>query len=939
MRFGFLLTGGLLLAPFPLRAQVAPIILTPPVSQTAAAGSVVAFSITATGTAPLTYQWAKDGSDLAGATNSVLLLRGITAPDAGSYSVVIRNLAGSATSNAVTLTLMRAPAIVIPPQGASVFTGAPVTLAATIDGVPAPTFQWRKDTVNLPGATNSTYPIASAALTDAGAYELVATNSVASVTTPSVAVLVTKRSQTITFATPVTTAVAGTGIALNATADSGLPVSFTLVSGTGSLAGSSLTGTGGTVVVRALQAGNGSFDAAASVDRTFSFIAGALSPFITSAPVDQTVLAGTAVTFRVSAVGSPPPAFQWQKDGAAIAGATTAALTLASAAIADTARYTVVATNAAGAAIASAALTVRAAPVIVTAPASATVSAGTPASFTVVATGAPTPTFQWRKNGTAITGATTTALNFASASSGDAGRYDVVVTNSIGTMTSAAATLTVNVSDFTGDYFGRFTGATGDFVLHVRSDGNAAFLGFLPVLQTGLMTLDLRVDPAGSFALGFSTLATSAAGPAPLAGQLTPPIAAATQRVTLTGSLNAITGVMTGRIPELAVTLAGTRAARTGFAAAQAGFYQAALVGSAAGRGYVVVAPDGKAFVLTASGANLDGTNGTVGSNGRLALTTPGGAAVDFGFSNGTLSGTVRSGGITGTIAGAAEGLAGTERLVNVSFRSITGTGTSTMITGFVITGTAAKQVLIRAAGPAIGVAPFNVPNVVADPTIEVLRGATAVAQNNDWGTPAANAAAITAAAARVGAFPFRAGSADSALLTTLTPGAYTVIIGGGNGATLAEVYEVLEAAELVATRRLGNLSARGVVSPGAPLIAGFVIGGTAPQRVLVRGIGPALTGAPFNIAGALANPQLTLFRGAAAAKNNDDWFRDPDATLIRDAAARAGAFVLGASSLDAAILIYLEPGAYTAQVSGPTNANAANGTGVGLIEVYEAPP
>jgi hypothetical protein len=160
-------------------------------------------------------------------------------------------------------------------------------------------------------------------------------------------------------------------------------------------------------------------------------------------------------------------------------------------------------------------------------------------------------------------------------------------------------------------------------------------------------------------------------------------------------------------------------------------------------------------------------------------------------------------------------------------------------------------------------------------------------------------------------------------------------VIGGGNGTALAEVYEVLENNEAVGARRLVNVSARGVVSPTAPFIAGFVIGGTGPQRVLIRGIGPRLGTAPFNVAGALANPQLALFRGASIVKTNDDWFRDLDAGAIAEAAARAGAFALGANSLDAAILVQLEPGAYTAQISAP--ANTPNVTGIALVEIYDA--
>jgi hypothetical protein len=165
------------------------------------------------------------------------------------------------------------------------------------------------------------------------------------------------------------------------------------------------------------------------------------------------------------------------------------------------------------------------------------------------------------------------------------------------------------------------------------------------------------------------------------------------------------------------------------------------------------------------------------------------------------------------------------------------------------------------------------------------------------------------------------------------------VVIGGGSGTALAEIYEVLQNNEPPGSRRLVNVSARGLVTPATPFIAGFVISGTGPQRVLVRGVGPTLGSPPFNVAGALANPQLTLFRGTAVVKSNDDWFRDAEAALIREASVRAGAFALGNSSLDAALLLFLEPGAYTAQLSGPVNANAASATGLALVEIYEAAP
>lgn len=127
------------------------------------------------------------------------------------------------------------------------------------------------------------------------------------------------------------------------------------------------------------------------------------------------------------------------------------------------------------------------------------------------------------------------------------------------------------------------------------------------------------------------------------------------------------------------------------------------------------------------------------------------------------------------------------------------------------------------------------------------------------------------------------------------------------------------------------NISTRGSISTGDPLIAGFVIGGPVAKRVLVRAVGPGLIAQGLSTA--LANPRLTLFRDQTVVKENDDWFRDAEAASISAAAAASGAFALGAESLDAAILMVLEPGAYTAHVESVTTA-----AGVALVEVYEVP-
>lgn len=813
------------------------------------------------------------------------------------------------------------PVIVTEPVGFTAYIGEPATLTAVVNGTDPISLQWYKNSVAIGGATNSTLTLPSVVDADAGIYMLVATNAFGTAQTQIVGIFVTKRPQTIAFTPATTTVVAGSGVTLNATASSGLPVTYTLVSGAATLNGAILTGAGGTVTVRAAQAGNTTIAAAASVDVTFNFVSGSLSPFITSPPADQTVTAGASVTFRGSAIGSPAPTYQWQKDGAPLPGATSPTLTLPTTTLADAGRYTLTATNASGTSTASATLTVRAAPVITVAPASQAVFAGERVAFAVEVTGFPAPTYQWRRNGSVVTGATAATLTLGSALATDAGSYTVTVTNALGTATSEPATLVVTTRDFSGVYFGRFAGSSeGDFALLVRPDRSAVFLGTLPARATGVAVTNLRIDLAGGFSLGTTTLTGSP--------------------VTLRGTLDETTGAATGTLAELGTTFSGQRSAATGAAAALAGYYPVALIGSAAGRGHAIVAPDGQTLVLTAAGTTPDAARGALDASGRLTATTGMQAALEVVFANGTVGGTVRTpAGATGTLAGVSETLSGREHLANLSIRTSTGPGAATLITGFVVAGTTSKQVLIRAAGPALAAAPFNVAGTLADPTIQVFRGTTAVGQNDDWGTPAANAATITAAATRAGAFPFRAGSGDAALLSTLTPGSYTVVVAGGTGTVLAEVYEVLQNNEAPGARRLVNVSARGTVTPATPFIAGFVISGPGPQRVLIRGIGPTLAGAPFNVPGTLPNPQLTLFRGTTVVKTNDDWFRDPEAALIREATVRSGGFALGAASLDAAMLLYLEPGAYTAQVSPPANANAANSSGTVLLEVYESAP
>jgi Immunoglobulin domain len=171
---------------------------------------------------------------------------------------------------------------------------------------------------------------------------------------------------------------------------------------------------------------------------------------ITTQPANQTVTAGQPATFAVVAAGTAPFTYQWQKNSANIANATSASYTTPATTSADNgARFDVVVSNTTGTATSAVAtLTVNAAtsaPTITTQPANETVTAGQAATFSVVANGLPSPTYQWRKNGASISGATSTSYVTSATVLADGGAmFDVVVSNSAGSVMSAAATLTVN---------------------------------------------------------------------------------------------------------------------------------------------------------------------------------------------------------------------------------------------------------------------------------------------------------------------------------------------------------------------------------------------------------------------------------------------------------------------------------------------------------------
>lgn len=272
--------------------------------------------------------------------------------------------------------------------------------------------------------------------------------------------------------------------------------------------------------------------------------------------------------------------------------------------------------------------------------------------------------------------------------------------------------------------------------------------------------------------------------------------------------------------------------------------------------------------------------------------------------------------------------------IANLSIRAQLQSANTNLVTpitpGFVITGTGQKRIMIRALGPSLG--PLGVANALADPTLALFdSNGGQIGFNDNWGSE--NASAISAAVTASGAFVLEAGSKDAALLTDLSPGLYTASlrsIDQSPGVTLLELYDVDRDAS---ANRLVNVSVRAQVGIGDNvLIPGIVVAGDSAQIFLIRAVGPTL--ADFGVTGTLTDPVLEVLSGQSVLASNDNWSESANVSAVTAAAVTSGAFALPNGSADAALLIQLEPGVYTARVSG-----AGATAGEALVEVYAVTP
>jgi hypothetical protein len=391
-------------------------------SLSVASGKTVTFNVTAAGTAPFNYQWRKDGVAISGATTASYIIAGVSTANTGIYTVLVSNAIGSTVSDNASLTVSSTLASTeLTPSSYSARgeNGASESVAMLFDGnlntkwLDYSATSWVMVTFNSPTVLAS-YSLTSGndvPYRDPSSWTLSGSNDGVTWT-----VIETRSGQAWA------SRLLARDFVLATPSASYTRFRFDLVPTVGC----------------AIQLAEMKLFGPSSVTVT--------APTITTQPASKTVTAGQSASFSVAATGSSLT-YQWQKNGTAISGATSSTYTISSTSTSDAGTYAVVVSNSAGSATStSATLSVNplvVAPTISTQPVSLTVTQGNAATFSVVASGT-SLSFQWMKNGAVILGATSASYTISSTALSDAGLYSVLVSNSAGSVTSTAVSLTVN---------------------------------------------------------------------------------------------------------------------------------------------------------------------------------------------------------------------------------------------------------------------------------------------------------------------------------------------------------------------------------------------------------------------------------------------------------------------------------------------------------------
>lgn len=429
---------------------VPPVIVTQPSSIVSVEGRSVFFFVITAGSEPLNFQWLKNRTPIREANQPTYSLNDIVVADSGIYEVVVSNPYGSITSNLVRLIVETILTITQSPSNQVAKAGSDVAFNVIASSKLPINYVWLKDGVSIPGANTNGLFLKNVQESDGGEYVVVlytqegGTRSKPALLTISGAIApqikVQPTNQTILVGGLADFSVQATG---------GLPLSFQWFKN-GVMISNAITSGLSFDTVRESDAGSYSVvvtNRGGAITSTAASLFVNVPPVIKSQPTDRIVFAGTNVTFNVEASGKPVPTFRWLKNGDLIAGAVNASLSLVNVQRSDDAGYSVVVTNTVGAATSAVArLTVRLPAVIKTQPVSQTAFLGQTSSFFVDVDGEPPLALQWFKASKAIQNATNTTLIVTNAQLSDAGKYQLVVSNTLARAPSVEVNLSVTPS-------------------------------------------------------------------------------------------------------------------------------------------------------------------------------------------------------------------------------------------------------------------------------------------------------------------------------------------------------------------------------------------------------------------------------------------------------------------------------------------------------------
>lgn len=333
-----------------LTSGSAPVITAQPANQTVATGSIATFSVSAGGTAPLSFQWNFNDTPIAGATNMTLVLSNVSLSMSGIYSAEVSNIYGAAFSSNATLTAGAAPIITNQPVSQVVNAGSSVTFWVGNSGTLPLSYQWLYNGSYIAGATNQSLQLTNVQLNQSGNYSVQMSNAFGAAASSNA--LLTVQTAPYLISQPFShVALVGSTVTFNGSAGGSQPLYYWWNHNGTNLPGATNT----TLVLTNIQLSQAGYYTLA-VTNAFGGVVSSnalltvtgIAPGITNQPVSQIVSVGSTATFSVTATGSAPFGYQWTFDGTNLAGANSPTLIISNVQSNQIGGYAVVVTNAFG---------------------------------------------------------------------------------------------------------------------------------------------------------------------------------------------------------------------------------------------------------------------------------------------------------------------------------------------------------------------------------------------------------------------------------------------------------------------------------------------------------------------------------------------------------------------------------------------------------------